>query len=138
MEFKKKLQKRLFWNLMWGVIGLALVVIWHFSNMENQFLFSFGIAMMVIAVLQTIKYRKNTRDEKAIRQMELAESDERFLMMNEKARSWAFFGYLTITGFAVIFASVLGYQDQVVPYAFSICGMIALYWLCWFIVSKKY
>ncbi len=138
MEYKKKLQKRLLWNLIWGVIGLTLVVIWNFSNKENQFLFSFGIAMMVIAVVRTIQYRKTTKDDKALRQKELAETDERFLMMSERAKGWAFSLYLTITGFAVIIGSVLGYQDEVLPLAWNICAMVALYWLCWLVIRKKY
>ncbi len=138
MEFKKKLKKRMFWGIAWGVLGLTLVIIWTLTKTENQFLFSFGVALMVIGAMRTVQYRKITRDDKTIRQKELEETDERFLMMSEKAKSWALSWYLTISGFAVIIFSLLGYQDQVLPYAWSICGLTALYWICWFVVSKKY
>ncbi len=138
MEFKKKLQKRLAVHILWGLFGLVMVLTSALGNLENQFLFPFGIALMVISVIRTIRYRKVAKDEQALRQQELAENDERYQMMNERAKSWALSFYLMISGFAVIVLSLLGYHDAALPIAWSICFLTVLYWLCWLFIQKKY
>ncbi len=138
MEFKKKLRNRLLIHIGWGFLGLALIIVWLVSGSKNEFFFPFGVALITISVLRTIRYQKITKDEKTIRRQELAENDERYRMMSERARSWAFSLYILLSGIAVIVLSVLGHHDQARPVAWSVCIMTLLYWLCWLIIQKKY
>ena len=138
MEFKKKLQARLYIAVSYIVIGLVLIAADALNHLENQFFFSFGMTLIVMGILRLIRHRKVTKDEAAIRRQEVAETDERTLMMAEKARSWAFSYSILIAGIIVIVLSLLGKRDAAQPFAWYVCGQITLYWICWLILRKKY
>lgn len=138
MEFKKKLKQRLYIAVSYIVIGLILIAADALNHFENQFFFSFGITLIVMGILRLIRHRKVTKDEASIRKQKLAETDERTLMMNEKARSWAFSYSVLIAGIAVIVLSFLGKHDAAQPFAWYVCGQIGLFWICWLIIRKKY
>ena len=138
MEFKKKLKQRLYIAVSYIVIGLVLIAADALNHFENQFFFSFGITLIVMGVLRLIRHRKITKDDASIHIQEVAENDERTLMMNEKARSWAFSYSIMIAGIAVIVLSLLGKHDAAQPFAWYVCGQVALYWICWNVIRKKY
>ena len=138
MEFKKKLKQRLYIAVSYIVIGLTLIAADALNHFENQFFFSFGMALTVMGILRLIRHRKITKDDASIRKQELAETDERTLMMAEKARSWAFSYSIMIAGIAVIVLSLLGKHDAAQPFAWFVCGEVVLYWICWLILRKKY
>lgn len=138
MEFKKKLKQRRNIAVSYIVIGLALIAADALNHFENQFFFSFGMALIVMGILRLIRHRKITKSEASVRRQEVAETDERTLMMAEKARSWAFSYSIMIAGIAVIVLSLLGKHDAAQPFAWFVCGQIFLYWICWLILRKKY
>ena len=74
----------------------------------------------------------------SMRRQELTESDERIRMMAERARSWAFSLTVTIAGIAVIVLSLLGKHDAALPFSWFVGAMVALYWICWLIIRRKY
>ena len=138
MDYKKKLKQRLHVSLFYLVLGLILMLvdIWIYS--ENSFVFSFGVAMLVMGLSRILRYRKIIKDEKYMRKQELIEKDERLLMLSERAKSWAFSFSLTIAGLAVIVLSLLGYDALAQPLAWYVCGLCVLYWIFWLILGKKY
>lgn len=138
MEFKKKLKQRLYIAVSYIALGLILILADILNHPDNYFIFSFGVALLVMGVLRITRYRKTSKDEKTIRKQELAENDERFLMMSERAKSWAFSFSIILGGLAVIVLSLLGYHDLAQPFAWYVCLMTALYWICWNIIRKKY
>ena len=138
MEFKKKLKTRLYIALSYIVLGIVLIAADALNHFENDFFLSFGIALLVMGIIRLIRHRKVTKDESTIRRQEVAETDERTLMMSEKARSWAFTSSILIAGIAVIGLSLLGKHETAQPFAWFVCGQVALYWICWMILRKKY
>lgn len=138
MEFKKKLKQRLYIAISYIVIGLGLMAADAVSHFENYFFFSFGFTLVVMGVIRLIRHRKITKDEASIHRQEVLETDERILMMNEKARSWVFSYSVLIAGIAVIVLSFLGKHDAAQPFAWYVCGQIGLFWICWLIIRKKY
>ena len=138
MEFKKKLQTRLYIAVSYIVIGLLLIAADALNHFENQFFFSFGITLIVMGILRLIRHRKVTKDDASIHRQEVAETDERALMMNEKARSWAFSYSILIACIAVIVLSFMGKHDAAQPFAWYVCGQIGLFWICLLIIRKKY
>ena len=138
MEFKKKLKQRLYIALSYIAIGIALIAADVLNHFENQFFFSFGMTLTVMGLLRLLRHRKITKDDASIHRQEVAETDERTLMMAEKARSWAFSYSIMIAGIAVIVLSLLGKHDTVQPFAWYVCGQIGLFWICWLFARKKY
>jgi uncharacterized membrane protein len=138
MEFKKKLQARLYIAVSYIVIGLLLIAADALNHFENQFFFYFGITLIVMGILRLLRHRKITRDDASIHRQEVVETDERTLMMAEKARSWAFSYSIMIAGIAVIVLSLLGKHDAAQPFAWYVCGMVVMYWISFIIIRKKY
>jgi len=138
MEFKKKLKQRLYIAVSYMVVGLFLLIAGIRTNADNYFFTTFGVALLLMGILRIHRYRKITRDDQTIRHQELVETDERNRMMAERARSWAFSFSILIAGVAVIVLSLLGYHEEALPFAWFVCGMTVLYWICWTIIQKKY
>lgn len=138
MEFKKKMKQRLYIAVSYIALGLVLLAVGFTGKSDNYFFTGFGAALMAMGFLRLLRYRKVTRDDKSLRKQELAESDERYRMMAEQARSWAFSFSIMAAGILVIVLNLLGYQEEALPFAWFVCGMVALYWVCWCIVKRKY
>ena len=138
MEFKKKLKQRLYIAVSYIVIGLVLIIADALNHFGNHYFFSFGMTLTVLGILRLIRHRKITKDDASIHRQEVAETDERTLMMAEKARSWAFSYSIMIAGIAVIVLSLLGKHDAAQPFAWYVCAEVVLYWICWLILRKKY
>lgn len=138
MEFTKKLKQRLYLAVCYIAAGLLLLTAGIATGTENYFFTAFGFALIAMGLVRIRRYRNITRDERTIRQQELAETDERNRMMTERARSWAFSFSILVGGIAVVVLSLLGYHDEAQPFAWFVCGMTALYWVCWLVVQKKY
>ena len=138
MDYKKKLKQRLYVHLGWAGIGALFILFWCIRQPENTYPLSLGIAFVLMGIIRTVQYRQAVKDEQALRQKELAETDERNLMMSERAKSWAFSISVFIAGDLAIILSLLGNQDLALLFAWFLCGMTLLYWICWNIIRKKY
>jgi len=138
MDFKKKMKQRLCIAVSYCVLGLILIISHLLYRFTNQFIFSFGFALIALGIVRIVQYRRISRNQQTMHQREIAESDERTLMMAERARSWAFSFSIMIAGIGVIVLSVLGYHDFVQPLAWFVSCMVALYWACWIVIRKKY
>ena len=138
MEFKKKMKQRLYVALSYILLGTVLLAVAFAGKSDNYFFSAFGFALMVMGILRLLRYRKITASEQTLRKQELAESDERMRMMAERARSWAFSFSIMVAGILVIVLNLLGYHEEALPFAWFVCGMVALYWLCWCIIKRKY
>ena len=138
MEFKKKMKQRLYIAVSYILLGIVLLLAAFAGKSDNYFFTSFGIALMLMGILRLFQYRKITTSDQALRKRELAESDERNRMMAERARSWAFSFSIIAAGILVIVLNLLGYNEEALPFAWFVCGMVALYWVCWLIIKRKY
>ena len=138
MEFKKKMKQRFVIALSYILLGTVLLAAAFAGKSDNYFFSAFGFALMVMGILRLLRYRKVTASEQTMRKQELTESDERFRMMAERARSWAFSLSITGAGIVVIVLSLLGQHEEALPFAWYVCGMVVMYWISFIIIRKKY
>lgn len=138
MDFRKKMKQRLWIAISYIALGLILVIADAVNHFENYFFSSFGFALVIMGILRIIRHRKIMRDDQSLRKQELAESDERIRMIAERARSWAFSLSVTGAGLLVIVLNILGHHDAALPFAWYVCGMVVLYWICYSVIDKKY
>ena len=138
MEYKKKLKQRLFVNLAWAVLGAGMILYWFLSGTGNTYSLSLGIVFIIMGIIRTVQYNHIVHDKKAMKEKEIAETDERNKMMSERAKSWTFSLSLFIAGDICIILSLLGKHEAAQPFAWYVCGMTAVYWICWNIIRKKY
>lgn len=71
-------------------------------------------------------------------QREIAEKDERNIMLWTQARSWAFGIYTILAGGAimVLYAIHMEFAGQIIAYA--LCALVFIYWVCYMILRRKY
>ena len=138
MDFRKKMKQRLWIAISYIALGLILVTADAVNHFENYFFSSFGLALVIMGILRIIRHRKIMRDDQSLRKQELAESDERIRMIAERARSWVFSLSVTGAGLLVIVLNILGHHDAALPFAWYVCGMVVLYWICYSVIDKKY
>ena len=138
MAFEKKMKQRRIIALSYIALGLALAIADVLMDSENYFFCSFGVALLVMGILRLRRYRKITASDQTMRKQELTENDERTRMISGRARSCAFSLSITGSGTLVIVLNLLGFRDLALPFAWYVCGMVILYWICWLILNKKY
>lgn len=138
MEFQKKMKQRQLIAASYIALGLVLIIADILKGFENSFFFSFGFALTAMGLLRLFQARKISATKQTMRKQEVAENDERTRMICERAKSWTFSLSVTGSGILVILLNILGYREEALPFAWYVCGMVMLYWICWIILRRKY
>ena len=137
MDFKKKLKLRLNVAITYIVLGVILIVGTFITKTENEFISSFGFAMIIMGFVRIRNYRMITKDEGTIRKQQIMETDERNISIIHKAKSTAFAIYIFILGIAVIVLSFIGMHEAAKWVAYPACLLVVIYWICYWIIRKK-
>ena len=138
MDFEKKLKKRLLTARIFLVAGPILMAVSVWKGLDNEFFFAWGTALLVIGIVRLRQYRKVMASPEAMRAQEIAETDERNIMLANKAKSWAFCWYVLICGTAVIALEFMGKVEMATLLSFSVCALIVLYWVGYHVLKRKY
>lgn len=136
MDFKKRMKIRLWTNIIYILLGIAMIVVGFITKTENEFVSSFGLTLTVVGLV-LIKRNIVTSEEK-LKRREIAENDERNIAIVHKARSWAFSFYVILGCLAVIVLSLLSLNDIASWIGVGVFSLIAIYWICYFVVRRKY
>ena len=137
MDFKKKLKTRLYLAIAYIIIGVAMTVIFNVLGTENEYLSSFGVALAVVGIVRLRNYLIVTKSEERIRKQEIAETDERNIAIASRARTAAFYVYTLLACIAVIVLQILEIGVISTVIACSVCALILIYWVSYFIIRKK-
>ena len=138
MEFQKKIKQRLYTARFFIVFGIVLVAVALWKQLDNEFFFAYGVAILAIGIVRMRQYRKQMASPEAMRIQEIRETDERNIMLANKAKSWAFWWYIMICGTAVIVLEFMNQVQIATALACSICFLMVLYWICYYVVKQKY
>ena len=132
MKFKNKLKMRLGIAIFYVIIGVLFVVLTSIGIIKNEVMLAFGTAFGACGLVRIFKSTENFIEK------EIAEKDERNIMIWTKARSLTFSVYAVIAGIAIIvlYAVNMEYAAQVIAY--NLCGVLVIYWICYFIIRNKY
>ncbi len=137
MDFRKKLKIRLFFAIGYIVLGLAMIIAFNIINTENDFLSSFGFALIVVGVVRIRNYRIITKNEEKITKYQIAETDERNIAIANKAKSVSFIIYVVLASVAVIVLGILNKTQLAVILSATICVLVIIYWISYWIIYKK-
>lgn len=137
MNFKSKLKMRKATAIIFCVLGAVLIAAAVITKTENPFISSYGLALAVVGIARLKQYYRITRSEESVRKREIAENDERNILIAQKAKSMAFFLFIVITGIAVIVLSLLKMQETAALISYPVCLLVVLYWISYVIYQKK-
>lgn len=137
MDFKKRLKTRLNVAFIYIAIGIMSIVASFIMKTDNYFISSWGIALVVIGIARIKKHCIITKSEDSIRNQQIIETDERNITIVHKARSAAFLIYILLSGLVVIVLGFLNIMEVAKWISYSVCLLIVIYWVCYFIYQKK-
>ena len=87
MEFKKKLKTRLYIAIIYISLGIMMITGTFAIKTDNDFISSFGFALVVMGIVRIRNYFMITKNEETIKKQQIAETDERNLSILNKAKS---------------------------------------------------
>ena len=137
MDYKEKLKQRLYIAIIYIALGVMMIAGTFAIKTDNDFISTFGFAIIIMGIVRIRNYRIITKDEDTIRKQQIIETDERNISIIHKAKSAAFAVYTFILGAAVIVLSFIGMHEVAKWVAYSVCLLVVIYWICYFIYQKK-
>ena len=128
----------------WSGAGTILMIVAfavchkHIGIIKNEVMLAFGTAFGACGLVMIVKNIRIFKSTENFIEKEIAEKDERNIMIWTKARSLTFSVYAVIAGIAIIvlYAVNMEYAAQVIAY--NLCGVLVIYWICYFIIRNKY
>lgn len=137
MDYRRKLKKRLYYALGYIVIGIALILL-NFFGKNDEVISCFGTAFVVCGVVRVVQYIRLIGNKDKMKQREIAEKDERNIMLWTQARSLTFGIYTALAGTAVmvLYCVDQDFIGQIIAY--TVCALIFIYWICYLILRRKY
>ena len=138
MEFVKKLKIRLGIAVTYAVLGAVMIIVALLTKTDNNFVSAYGVALFVIGVARIKQYFIISKNEQSIKRREIAETDERNVDIVHKARSAAFIVYVIAMCLVTLVLSFLNMHDIAKWFAMSAMLLVVIYWVCYYIISKKF
>lgn len=136
MKFTEKLKARLYTSVVIAILGILLIGVGVFRRTDIAS--SFGLMFLVIGIARIVQYIKITKNEETLHKREVAETDERNVMLWTKARSLAFSIYILLTAIVSVMLYVLEMDIIAKTLSYSLFSFILIYWICYFVISRKY
>ena len=137
MDYKKKLKSRLYIAITYIALGIMMIAGTFVTKTDNDFISAFGFAMAIMGIVRIRNYLIITKNEERIRKQEIAETDERNLSIQSKAKSATFSIYTMLLGTAVIVLSFLKLHEVAKWISCSVLLLVAIYWICYLVYQKK-
>ena len=132
-----KIEKRFYLNIVYVVIGVALLACGIFEIVDS-FWSGMGGALIgvgAIRIYQYIKFRKNPEYREKI---EIEANDERNKFLSGRAWAWAGYIFEILNAIGTIAFKVAG-NDLLSQYcSYMVCLVIVLYWVCYLFLRKNY
>ena len=130
-------KSRVYWYIFCSIIGLILIGL-GFAGIVDEFWNGMGFGLFIVGVLRLLQQYRLNKNDKYREKMETEINDERNNFIRNKAWAWA--GYLFVLSLAiiVIVLKVLGQDLLASTLSYTMCFFLVLFWICYFILKKKY
>ena len=97
-----------------------------------------GSGILAVGLVQLFRAIRLERDPKLKKRFETAAKDERYAFISMKAKEAAFAIYMIIPGVLCMAWLILGYKEEGMLAAMSICLLVILYTVMFRILARKY
>ena len=128
---------RVFLSVFWILLGAVLAGC-RVAGLVEEYWGSMGVALVVVGVLQTARFIQYRCSADYRAKVDTANQDERNRFLANKAWAWAGYLYVMIAAVAAIVLKLLGHTLLCQAAAFSVCGIMVLYWVCYLVLQRKY
>lgn len=124
-------------SILYILIGVTFIVC-NLLNTVDDFWSGMGAAFAVIGLLQMLRLIRYKTSLKYKEETDTAVNDERNRFIGMKAWSWAGYLYIMIAAVATIVCKLLNQETLMFFCSGSVCVILILYWVSYFILRKKY
>ena len=130
--------KRLFLSVFWVVLGAVLLILSVTGKLDSTRYAGMGGGLIAVGLLQIARNLRYRRDPAYREKIDTEVSDERNRFLRMKSWSWA--GYITVIaeGIAAIVAAVKGQETVQLVLSYSVCLLLAAYYISYLVLSRKY
>lgn len=130
--------RKLILSIFWMILGAVLLGLSIAEVLDSSMYAGMGGALITVGALQIARNLRYRKDPEYREKIDTEANDERnsFLRM----KSWSWTGYIVVLaeGFGSVAAMVLGKRELQLTLAYSVWLILAVYWISFFIISKKY
>ena len=129
--------KRIYLSIFWLLIGAALFGLGTFDIIDS-FWGGMGTGLIAVGIVQTVRWMRYRSNSEFREKFDTNENDERNRFISNKAWAWA--GYISLlTGaLGVIVFKVVGKDELSMFCSMAVCLLLVLYWVCYFVLNRKY
>ena len=130
-------KKDIIFGVIWLLLGLVLTVLSCLETLD-EFWSGMGSALMVVGIVRLLRGYRLSRSETYREKREVAETDERFHFIRNKAWAWAGYLFIIICALSTIVFKLLNQDLLCMALGGAVCLMLVLFWVSFFILKKKY
>ena len=130
-------KKDIVFGVIWLLLGLVLTVLSCLETLD-EFWSGTGSALIVVGIVRLLRGYRLSRSDIYREKREVAETDERFHFIRNKAWAWAGYLFIIICALSTIVFKLLGQDLLCMVFGGVVCLMMVLFWVSFFILKKKY
>ena len=131
------IKRRIYVSIVWVILGIGLNVACFVTEMD-AFWSGVGTALLFVGILQLIRWRKYVSDSDYREKMDVESKDERNRYLTGRAWGWAGYLFVLISAIACIVFRILGEHLLSLAASSGVCLIVALYWISYLILKRKY
>lgn len=131
------MSKQIYMSVFWVLLGGGLAALESAGRVE-PFWGSMGFALMLVGVLQIVRFVRYQRNEEYREKMDVQNQDERNRFLANKAWAWAGYWFVLIAAVGTIVLKLLGKEELMMISSGAVCLMLLLYWACYMVLKRKY
>lgn len=132
-----KQNKRIIVSIMWVIIGMVLIGL-SFAGIVDEFWSGMGSGLLVVGIIQLVRFYRLKNNEAYREKMEIEASDERNHFIRNKAWAWSGYLFILISAVACIVFKIMGQELLSMAASGAVCLMLILYWISFIILKRKY
>ena len=137
MKPNRNIRARWILCILYILIGVSLTAC-GILEIVDSFWSGMGAALVVVGTLQMIRIIRYNTSPKYKENTDTALSDERNHFIRAKAWSWVGYTYIIVAAVATIVLKLLDQELLMFFCSGSVCILLVLYWIFYFILTRKY
>ena len=124
-------------GILWLLAGLALTICGILEALDS-FWSGMGSALLVIGAVRLLRGYRLSKSDTYREKRAVAETDERFHFIRNKAWAWAGYLFIIICALSTIVFKLLNQDLLCMASGGAVCLMLVMFWVSFFILKKKY
>ncbi len=132
-----KRDRRMIASICYVVLGAVLLAL-GIMEVVDEFWSGMGGALIVVGILQVVRFFRYRNNEEYREKTEIANKDERNHFIRNKAWAWSGYLFILIAAVATIAFKIAGQDTLSFAASMAVCLLLVLYWVSFLILSRKY